>query len=153
MPSPRPQIGDPAPALDVVTATGTRLDGSFLRGQVTVVEFFATWCLPCRSSLVDLTALRSTLGGGMRILIIAADDATAVRKFFAEHSPPDQAQIAVDPQRTVGPRWGQDRFPTTFFVDPSGIIRHINRGHGPGFRARAKRWLRAMLPRRQDAEQ
>ena len=145
--TPRPQIGDPAPPLDVVTLTGPRLDTEFLHGQVTVVEFFATWCGPCRSSLQDLSALRSQLGPEMKVLIVAADDASAVRKYFAEHAPPDGAQIALDPQRSVGPRWGQDRFPTTFFIDPAGIIRHINRGHGPGFRARADRWLRAMLAR------
>jgi thiol-disulfide isomerase/thioredoxin len=151
-PSQRPQIGDPAPPLDLVTSGGPRLDRDFLHGHVTVVEFFATWCAPCRSSLADLSALRSQLGPEMKVLIVAADDATAVRTYFAAHAPPEGAQIALDPQRAAGPRWGQDRFPTTFFVDPAGIIRHINRGHGSGFRARADRWLRAMLARRQGDE-
>jgi cytochrome c biogenesis protein CcmG/thiol:disulfide interchange protein DsbE len=149
--SPRPQIGDPAPSLDAVTLAGVRLDDDLLRGHVTVVEFFATWCVPCRSSLEDLSALRARLGPEMKIVIVAADDAAAVRKYFAERSPPEGAEVALDPGRSNGPRWGQDRFPTTFFVDASGVIRHINRGHGPGFRARADGWLRAMLARRQDS--
>jgi len=42
-------------------------------------------------------------------------------------------------------RWGVRTFPTTFLVDRAGVVRHINRGWGPGYQARLLAWLHAML--------
>jgi cytochrome c biogenesis protein CcmG/thiol:disulfide interchange protein DsbE len=142
-----PHIGDPAPAIDLPAIDGARVVRSDdLRGRVTVVEFFATWCQPCARSLDDLRAVRAALGDSVGLLIVAGDaDPKLVRAHFAQNPAPAGVVVALDPQRVVAHRWGQDRFPTSYFVDPAGTIRHINRGHGPGFRDRAERWLRAML--------
>jgi cytochrome c biogenesis protein CcmG/thiol:disulfide interchange protein DsbE len=141
----RLRIGDPVPLFDVASLTGDRLRQDHLTGHVTVVEFFATWCGPCGRGLEDLTALQQQLGPAVSLVIIAVDDETKVRAHFTQHPAPPGTRIALDPQHLLQRLWGQDRFPTSYFVDAAGIVRHINRGHGPGYRARASGWLQAML--------
>ena len=52
----RPQVGEPAPAFEAQTLAGKSVRGENLRGQVTVVEFFASWCEPCQESLSEILA-------------------------------------------------------------------------------------------------
>jgi thiol-disulfide isomerase/thioredoxin len=140
-----PGIGDPAPRLDLVTAAGPRLE-SVPADTVTVVEFFATWCIPCRENLEDLQATRSTLGDHFRVVVVAVEgDRPRVRAFFAERPALADVVVAFDPGAQAARRWGEERLPTTFFVDRGAVVRHINRGHGAGFRARATRWLQGLI--------
>ena len=55
-------MGDPAPAFEAQTLAGTNVRGASLRGQITVVEFFASWCEPCKESLAEVLALRESVG-------------------------------------------------------------------------------------------
>jgi len=142
-----PRIGDAAPALSLRALDGAAVELAALRGGPVVVEFFASWCEPCRRGLEDLRAIRADLGERMRVLVVAVDRPDRVRAFFAAAAPPDGAKVVLDPEGESMRRWGTDRLPTTFFVDGAGVVRHINRGHGAGFRARATQWLRPMVAR------
>ncbi len=145
----RPGVGDPAPALDLPTLEGTQVRRGNLLGQVTVVEFFASWCAPCRSSIADLDGIRAALGTKVKVLVIdVRETPEALRKHLGRRPLPAYAMLALDRHGEVARRWGEDRLPTTFLVDELGIIRHINRGHGPGYRVRLTAWLSAMLAKR-----
>ena len=149
---PRPGVGDAAPPLDLTTLDGRPFARAALaeagaQGNITVVDFFATWCKPCHAALRDLAAVRRTLGPRVRLVLIdVSEDPATVRRFLAETALPEGAEVALDLTGITGRRWGQDRFPTAFLVDAKGIIRHINRGWGPGYQARMLRWMQAMLP-------
>ncbi|HVR62761.1 MAG TPA: TlpA disulfide reductase family protein [Polyangia bacterium] len=144
--SPAPAIGDPAPALVVEDSDGRPLPPVDLTGHVTVVDFFATWCQPCKLAHRDLAALAETFGGGVTFHFVdVGEGPEALRRFLAGWPPPKGARVLLDRAGGNAQRWGQDRFPTTFLVDAGGVIRHVNRGWGDGYRARLARWLRAML--------
>ena len=143
-----PKIGDGAPAFSLARlakSEGQAVDRTWLSGQVTAVEFFATWCVPCRENLDDLREIQGELGDRVRVLVIAVDEPAKVREFLKVHPSLNHVAWALDSTGEVARRWGEDRLPTTFFLDKEVIIRHINRGHGDGFRRRATGWLRALL--------
>jgi thiol-disulfide isomerase/thioredoxin len=142
----RPHVGEPAPAFEARTLAGKSVRGESLRGQVTVVEFFASWCTPCKESLSEILAIRESTKAHFALMLVAVEgDVPALKDFVAGHALPAGSVVALDGEGVLARAFGEDRLPTTFFVDAKMTIRHINRGHGAGFRERATRWLSAMV--------
>ena len=145
----RPQVGDVAPAFEAKTLAGANVNSTSLRGQVTVVEFFASWCEPCREGLFDVLAIRKGLGQPFEVVVVAVEgDVPALQEFLANHPLPTGVTVVLDREGAVARAFGEDRLPTTFFLSEDIVIRHINRGHGAGFRARSTHWLTEMLAHR-----
>jgi len=115
---------------------------------VTFVDFFTTWCHPCMNAHHDLGAIRAALGrdAPVHILLVSVGESPAVvRKFVRENPLPEGLEIALDRSEGTSRRWGAEGFPTTFLVDQTGVIRHINRGWGAGYLQRLLKWARTML--------
>ncbi len=124
-----PIIGERAPAL---------ADADVQSGVV-VVDFFATWCGPCREAMAALDEIVRRRGVKL-IVVDVREPADEVRAFFAAHPLPPGAKLVLDRDGGAAQAWGQHRFPTTFVLH-DGVIKHINRGYGPGYAARLDRWV------------
>ena len=129
-----PIIGERAPPLpDVDVATG-----------VVLVDFFATWCGPCHEAMAALDDIVKRRGVPL-VVVDVGEPAERVQAFVAAHPLPAGARLVLDGNGELARRWGQHRFPTTFVLR-DGVIRHINRGYGPGYARRMDGWVKQEQP-------
>ncbi len=92
-----------------------------LRGKVVLVNFWATWCPPCRKEMPDLETLYQRFGPqGLVILGISDEDAATVSPFIAEHKV--SYPILLDPGRKVNDLFQIEGIPKTFIYDREGKI-------------------------------
>jgi peroxiredoxin len=94
---------------------------SALRGKVVLVNFWATWCPPCRKEMPDLASLHAEFGPrGLVILAISDEELAKVEPFVKQHSYP--FPMLLDPGRTVHTLFGVDGIPKSFVYDRDGKL-------------------------------
>lgn len=127
---PSVMIDQPVPAFDLAMIqglSGPGLADADLRGQgVTLVNFFASWCIPCRAEHPLLEKM--VRDNGVRLVGINYKDKPAdVRAWLAELGDP-YARIGADESGRVAIDWGVYGVPETFIVDDAGRIRYRHLG-------------------------
>ena len=124
-----PPIAAPDFSLQQLDAGTVRL--SDLRGRVVVMEFWATWCGPCRFSTPSLDVIyRRFRDRGVTVLLInQGEEPDTVRKWVNGRF---QAPILLDQERRVAMRYGVQGIPRLFIVDQAGQILYAHSGYGGG---------------------
>ena len=141
----QPIIGDRAPALNVLTLSDGGFSLSGRKGQVTIVDFSATWCGPCHQALAVLRALVAA-NPRLRLIVVDVNEPKAkVAEFYAGALGDKNLEVLLDLDGQAARTWGAVRFPTTFVLDDTGAIRHINRGFGSGYPDRLQGWVQGLL--------
>ncbi|KQT48257.1 hypothetical protein ASG47_07820 [Devosia sp. Leaf420] len=116
-------IDKPAPQFSLAAVDGMTVPGfdtASLKGEPTLVNVFASWCIPCRDEHPLLEALKAETG--VRLFGINHSDAPEnARAFLAELGNPYDA-IGADRDRRVSIDWGVYGVPETFIVDRNGTI-------------------------------
>ncbi|MCK0208274.1 DsbE family thiol:disulfide interchange protein [Starkeya koreensis] len=121
-------IGRPAPALDLPPLDGLARDGAAvpgltsagLTGEVTVLNVFASWCVPCRDEHPFLVAL-SKMPGFRLVGLNYKDDAENARRFLGRFGNP-YAAVGVDANGRTAIDWGVYGVPETFVIGRDGRI-------------------------------
>lgn len=115
------QIGHVAPTFAVNDGSHT-VDLSKLRGDVVVLNFWATWCAPCIDELPSLVAMQSQLPQIKVLAVSTDDDATAYSQFLTKHSM-GSLTVVRDGEQRSNALYGTFRYPETYVIDRKGIIR------------------------------
>ena len=118
-----PLVGKPAPAAEGTTVDGARASLAELRGRWVVVNFFATWCVPCRTEhpdLVRFSEAHRTAGDASVLAVVYSDSNSAVKEFRAENG--GDWPMLTDPDGRIALDFGVAGVPESFLVSPDGII-------------------------------
>ena len=118
------KVGEPVPDFRLDTPDGATLQLSDFRGQAVVLNFWATWCGPCRAEMPELQSIYEEYADGGALTVIGVDEmesAEAVTSFAAELEV--SFPMALDRDGEVAGVFGLLGLPGTFFIDADGILR------------------------------
>jgi len=121
--SPVASVGKPAPDFDTVDMQGEIWSLSKQRGQVVFVNFWATWCAPCREEMPSMQKLYERLPKDKfkMVALYNNDKSATVKSFVAKLG--ITIPILNDESNIIGPRYGLTGLPETFIIDKQGVIR------------------------------
>ena len=102
------------------------------RGKVRYIDFWASWCPPCRVSVPEIVALQRDLGGSrFEVIAINVDERLDDALRFLERYPMNY-DVLSDPRGATAAAWALPGMPTSFVVDPDGRVTLVHVGFRPG---------------------
>lgn len=140
------QSGDRAPEFSApALGGGATITLADHRGKVVYLDFWASWCAPCLTSLPALEKLRQEFpADDFQVIAVNVDrDTEAARRFLARR--PVGYPSASDPEGRIPGRFAIETMPTSFLIDGQGVIRHVHRGFRPGDVDDLRERIRALL--------
>lgn len=129
-PAPAAVVGAPAPDFTLTDLSGAIIQLSDLRGNVVLLNFWATWCAPCEAEMPAIEDRYKTFSGnGLRVLGVNADDEQTITiQSFLERVPVS-FPILLDPGLVVSDLYRVRGLPTTYLIDREGVVRTVQVGY------------------------
>jgi peroxiredoxin len=137
--------GAPAPDFTLAARDGGKVSLAELKGQVVMINFWATWCGPCRQEMPLFAQLQSKyepLGFTLLAVNVEPDSAAAVNWLKGM---PITFPVLFDTDSAVAGRFGVEGMPSTVFVDRQGQVRYVHRGYKPGDEAKYADMIRSLV--------
>ncbi len=135
------QSGQAAPAFTLAKKGGGQLSLAEFKGQVVYLDFWASWCGPCKQSFPWMNEIdKKWSGKGLKVLAVNLDEKTAdAEKFLSET--PAQFSIAFDPKGETAGTYGIPGMPTSMLIGADGKVIFVH----PGFRAEERKELESKI--------
>lgn len=121
------EVGYSAPDFELTDLDGKRVRLSDFRGKPVVLNFWATWCPPCRQELPIFQDLHQRRGDAFVLLAVSEGESQQDVLAFI-HKYGYTFRVLLDPQLIVGRAYGAHGIPKTFVIDPDGVIVYIRQG-------------------------
>lgn len=138
-------VGAPAPAfVNAKPLTGAPASLASLKGRVVVVDFWASWCGPCRMLAPKLSTLKNRFGAqGLSVVGITSDDAEHAAVFAERHGMtyPSLSDANADTNKA----YGIVGLPTVVVIDKKGVVRDVFVGYDPSVEAKMEQVVKTLL--------
>jgi peroxiredoxin len=137
--------GQSAPDFVLKSSTGNNLRLSEYRGDVVMINFWATWCGPCRQEMPLLDDLygRYERVGFTLLGVNIDDDSRRAMKMIEELGV--NFPVLFDESKDVSKLYAVDAMPVTVLVDREGMVRHVHHGYKPGYEEKYLTEIRSLL--------
>jgi cytochrome c biogenesis protein CcmG, thiol:disulfide interchange protein DsbE len=124
--------GEKSPDFSAKTFSGGDLKLSSLHGKVVLLDFWASWCEPCKKELPLLSKMAPRLKSkGIEIVAVNIDDDKAkAEDFLRTHGL--SLTVVSDQGKAIVGRWEPPKMPSSFAIDKNGVVRAVNSGFEPG---------------------
>lgn len=137
--------GTRAPEIGLNDTAGNPVRMAQLRGKVVLVDFWASWCAPCREEMPVLERLHQQYKDrGLVIVGVNMDrEAPNMRRFLQRT--PVSFRVVHDGQHAVAGRYGPPRMPSSYIVDKRGVVRFVHAGFRASDAADMEREIQRLL--------
>jgi thiol-disulfide isomerase/thioredoxin len=136
-PEPAVNIGQTAPLFKLSDLDGREISLENFKGKIVLLDFWATWCAPCRMTMPVIEKLAKEYPDDMVVLAVNLHESKdAVEKYAFEHA--ISTQILLDEEGMVSATYGAYAIPMNFLIDRSGVVRHIQTGYGSNMASRMR---------------
>jgi len=142
------RVGDHAPAFRLAARSGDAVTLDALSGGAVVIDFWASWCVTCRTALPALDALVARKAGAdIRLLAVNVDRSRAAAEAWLAQRPlSSQARVLFDPEGDLLSRFGADGLPALYVIDGNGVVRYVESGPSLEHLDAVERALDALAP-------
>ncbi len=136
---------DSAPDFTLPSSTGDNVRLAELRGQVVMLNFWASWCGPCRKEmpLLDEMSKRYSAAGFVLYGVNVEEDNTDAKKLIKELGV--SFPVLWDAESKASSLYNVDAMPTTVMIDKKGEIRFVNRGYKAGDENKYRDQIRELI--------
>jgi thiol-disulfide isomerase/thioredoxin len=139
------QAGAPAPAFELNSNSGKPVSLAGLKGQIVLVNFWASWCGPCRQEMPILEQLHQKYGHkGVTLIGVNVEPDSAAAAAWLKATPVS-FPILFDVDSKVSKLYEVQGMPNTVILDRKGVVRYIHRGYSPGAENEYLDQIRALI--------
>lgn len=138
-------VGQPAPDFALRSMKGPSVRLSEHLGEVVVINFWATWCGPCRQEMPLLDELYGKYQLAGLVLLSVNIDETAQPAIEMAQTLKVSYPVLFDTRKEVSRAYDVSAMPVTVLVDRAGVVRYVSEGYKPGYEKRYTEKLRELL--------
>ena len=141
----KPWKGGETPKLEALDLDGATHHLAKYRGKVVLVNFWATWCAPCRDEMPSMERLRqSMVGRPFAVLAVNVGESSRVARNFATKVPVG-FPLLLDRDTSIAKSWGAKLLPASYLIGPDGAIRYSYLGELDWSRADVRAALEQLM--------
>jgi len=138
------EIDKAAPGFKLPDLKGREFSLDQYKGKVVLLDFWATWCSPCRMTMPLLEKLQDEYHGNMALLAINLQEPEdIVRDYVREQNL--SSKVLLDEEGSVGQAYGAESIPMQILIDKNGIVRYVQLGFNPAMASQLRAEIEKLL--------